>query len=136
MTKLSTKKIAQAIFEASQEREGKDLDIVIKTTAEFLTEKKMVGKSPEILQHLEKMIDEKEGIIRAHIETAHHLDHETIDLLKKHLIKRYKAKDIKMEIVENKDHIGGIKIQVNDEVINLTIAKRLHQLENYLNSQV
>lgn len=133
MTKLSTKKIAQAIHEVLKEREGKDMDTVIKTTTEFLIEKKMVGKSPEILQHLEKMIDEKEGIIRAHIETAHPLDEETTDLLKEHLLKRYKAKNIKIEIVENKDHIGGIKIQVRDEVINLTIAKRLHQLDNYLN---
>ncbi len=95
----------------------------------------MIGKSPEILSHLQKIIDEKEGVVRAHIETAHPLRETTISH-QKELVKRYNAKEVKLEIVENKNHLGGIKIQVADEVINLTLANKLHQLQDYLNSQI
>jgi len=136
MSQLSEKKVAQAIYEASKEREGKDLDLIIESTTDFLIEKGMIGKSPEILSHLQKIIDEKEGMVRAHVETAHPLSETTTANLKKELQERYNAKDVKLEIVENKKLLGGIKIQVADEVINLTLAKKLHQLQDYLNSQI
>jgi F0F1-type ATP synthase delta subunit len=136
MSKLSPQKFAQAVYEASKEREGKDLDMVLASTADFLIEKGMIGKSPEILSHLQRIIDENDGVIRVHVETAHPLRDTTISHLKKELMKRYNAKEVKLEIVENKNHLGGIKIQVADEVINLTLAKKLHQLQDYLNSQI
>lgn len=136
MLNISTKKIAQAVYEASQEMEGKNLENILSSTTDFLMERNMMGKAPEVLSHLQKIIDKKEGIVRAHIETPYPLSKETSDALIEELKKRYKVNKIHLEVVENKKHLGGIKIQVADEVINLTQATRLHQLQNYLISQI
>ena len=136
MLNISTKKIAQAVYEASLEMEGKNLDSILSSTTDFLMERNIMGKAPEVLSHLQKIIDKKEGVIRAHIETPHPLSKETSDILEDELKKRYNVNKIHLEVVENKKHLGGIKIQVADEVINLTLSTRLHQLQNYLITQI
>jgi len=136
MLNISTKKIAQAIYEASKDREGKDLETILSSTTDFLTERNIMGKAPEVLSHLQKIIDKKESTIRAHIETPYPLSSKNKEAISNELKKRYKVNKIHLEIIENKKHLGGIKIQVGDEVINLTLATRLHQLQNYLTSQI
>lgn len=136
MSDISTKKIAQAVYEASKDREGKDLEAILSSTTDFLMERNMMGKAPEVLSHLQKIIDKKEGVIRAHIETPYPLSKKTLESISDELKKRYKVNKIHLEVVENKKHLGGIKIQVADEVINLTLATRLHKLQNYLTSQI
>ena len=136
MLNISTKKIAQAVYEASKEMEGKDLENILSSTTDFLMERNMMGKAPEVLSHLQKIIDKKEDTVRAHIETPYPLSRQTSEALATELKKRYGVNKIHLEIVENKKHLGGIKIQVADEVINLTLSTRLHQLQNYLTSQI
>jgi len=136
MLNISTKKIAQAVYEASKDREGEDLETILTSTTDFLMERNMMGKAPEVLSHLQKIIDKNESKIRAHIETPYPLSDKTREAISDELKKRYKVNKIHLEIVENKKHLGGIKVQVGDEVINLTLATRLHQLQNYLTSQI
>ena len=109
MSDISTKKFAQAIYEASKEREGKDLETILSSTTDFLMERNMMGKAPEILSHLQKIIDKKEGVVRARIETPYQLSKETAEAISEELKKRYNVKKIHLETIENKKHLGGIK---------------------------
>ena len=49
--------------------------------------------------------------------------------------KRYKAKNTVLEFEVNEKLLGGIKIQVGDEIIDTTLKNKIKKLENYLITQ-
>lgn len=132
MATVSTKTIAQAIYEASHGKEGKDLSVVLENTTKILAAKHLLSKAPEILSELQDIIDKKEGIVRAHVESSHKLSKAIHDEIEDELKKRYKAKEVHLEVTENPKLLGGMKIQVRDEIIDLTLATKINQLQHYL----
>ena len=135
MATVSTKSFAYVIFEASVGKTGKELDAVLSNATKILSDKHLFGKKEEILQHLQDIIDEKDGVVRAHIETASKLSKDALTEIEHELKSRYKAKEIHLEVTENKKYLGGLRIQVGDEVIDLTLSNKIHQLQNYLITQ-
>jgi F-type H+-transporting ATPase subunit delta len=134
MAQISTRTIAQAIYEASHDKEGKDLHAVLENATKVLASRHLLSRAPEIIKHLQEIIDQKEGIVRAHVESAHKLTRGIHEDIEDQLKKRYKAKSIELEHTIDEKHLGGIKIHVGDEVIDLTLSHHLHQLQNHLNA--
>jgi F-type H+-transporting ATPase subunit delta len=132
MATVSIKSFAQAIYEAAGKKEGKDLDAVLAHAVEILSEKHFLGKKDEVLEKLQEIIDQKEGVIRARIESATPLFKTTLASIEKELKKRYGAEEVRLEESINPSYLGGIKIRVGDEVIDLTLAHKINQLQNYL----
>ena len=65
----------------------------------------------------------------ATVETAYPLDEATTQHIQAYLEKRY-AKRIRMQTIENRQLIGGVRMHVGDEIIDASIQnqlKRLHQ---------
>jgi F0F1-type ATP synthase delta subunit len=60
------------------------------------------------------------------------LDHKNINELKNIIKDRFKFKDILLEIIVDKDIIGGIKLEINDKIIDLTHRNKLNKLKDYL----
>ena len=46
--------------------------------------------------------------------------------------KRWGAKEVEMSLIEDKGLIGGIKIEVGDEIVNMTLRNKLEKLQDYL----
>lgn len=134
MAQVSTKTIAQAIYEASYDKEGKELSLVLLNATKVLADKHLLGKSKEILEHLQNIIDQKEGTVRANIQSAQKLSKNITTDIEDELRKRYKAKTVEIENNIDEKYLGGLKIQVGDEIIDLTLSHQLHQLQNYLNA--
>ena len=132
MAVVSTKSVAYAIYEASEGKTGKDLDVILSNATKILSDKHLISKKEEVLNYLQNIIDEKEGIVRAHIESATILSKTTLADIEKELKARYKEKEIYLDVTENTKYLGGIRIQVGDEVIDLTLRNKIHQLQNYL----
>ena len=128
----SIKIIAEAIYESAKGKHGAELTHVLTNTVEFMDKNQLLGKSKEILLELERIIDKDEKIVRAKVRSAEVLPKKMIEELEENLKKRYKAKTVQIDQGEDKSLISGIKIEVNDEVIDLSLSHRLHQLQNYL----
>ncbi len=128
----STKTIAEAIYEATRGKSGAELTRTLKNTVEFFDKNQLHGKSKEILSHLENVIDREEGVIRAKIKSADTLPKKMIEELEENLKKRYRANEVAIEESIDKRLIGGLKIEVNGEVIDLSLSHRLHQLQTHL----
>lgn len=128
----SLKTVAEAIYETTHGKTGAELSTALSNVVSFLDTHQLLGKSKEILSLLEQNIDMKEHIVRAKVTTALPLSKKFHDELEDNLKKRYKAKEIEIDTVENKNIINGIKIEVGDEIIDLTLAHRLHQLQTHL----
>ncbi len=128
----STKTLAEAIYQSARGKSGAELTHSLQNALEFMHKNQLLGKSKEILSHLERIVDKDEKVIRAKVESATILPKKTLEELIENLKKRYKAETIEIDNTENKSLINGIKVIVNDEIIDLTLSHRLHQLQTHL----
>ena len=132
MAKILTKNIALSIHDMTRDKSGGELNNALENIVKYLAQKRMLSKWPEILKKLEEIMDKEEGIARAKISYKNIPTKKITDQIEELLKKRYKVKTIETEIVENKEILGGVKIEVGDEIIDLTLKNKLHQLQNYL----
>jgi F-type H+-transporting ATPase subunit delta len=132
MTVILNKNIAHAIYLASKDKNHEEQSLVFKKVAQFLARKRLLSKTKEILSFLNKIINEHEGRVVAKVSSVEKINEKTHREITQALAHHYKAKEIK--IVENLDKklLGGLKIEVNDEVIDLTIKNKIGKLQEHL----
>jgi F-type H+-transporting ATPase subunit delta len=135
MATISINNIARAIYESSHDKEGKELDIVTKKAVSLISQKHLLSKSKEIINQLEKIIDKSEGIVRAKVCTKEKVDKKIIDEIEDYIKKRYKVKNAILEFEVDPKLLGGIRIEVGDEIIDTTLKNKIKKLENYLITQ-
>jgi F-type H+-transporting ATPase subunit delta len=132
MAKISINNISNAIYESLKDKKGSDLDLAILNTIQLLKDKHLLSKKEEILERLEKIIDKEEGVVRAKIHTRDKLGSKEEKYLEEYIKHKYKAKQVYLEKIENKEILGGIKVEIGNEITDLSLSKKLHQLQNYL----
>jgi len=132
MASISTKNIAEAIYESSYGKEGAILDDVIMKSAIFIKDKNLLGRKEEILKALEKIINREEGIVKAKITTRSEAEKEFEKKIEEFIKSKYKAKEVILELKVDPQVLGGIKIEIEDEIIDTTLSSKIHQLQDYL----
>ena len=132
MASISIKNLAEAIYESSYDKEGAALDLIIEKSVIFMRDKNLIGKKNELLNAIEKIINKKEGIIKATINTSSPIKKDLQKEIEEFIKKKYKAKEIQIELKENPKLLGGIKIEIGDDIIDTTLSNKVHQLQNYL----
>lgn len=129
---ISPKNIAEAIYGASQGKSGQDLAVALKRSVQMLKEKRMLGKSNEVLSALQNILDKKTDTVRMKVTTAKSLGSHDKRKLEHEIKERHKAKHVIGEFFERSEVLGGIKIEVGDEVLDNTYRNRMNILEAYL----
>lgn len=132
MNKLSSKNLAQTIYQMTLGKTDQDLDNILSDIVKFLHRKRMISKSSEILKKLDKIINQKEGILEIKIICKKSPPQNVLDKLSEILRKKYQTQKILLQVEEREDVLGGMKIEIEDEIIDLTFKNRLNQLQNYL----
>lgn len=132
MASILNKSIAEAIYLSAKDKNREEQSLVIKRTVAFLAKKRLFSKAKGILASLDKMINEKEGRVVARISSAEPLNEKTKTELTHALTKRYSAKEVRLEEKLEKKLIGGIKIEVGDEMIDLSLKNRIKKLQEHL----
>ncbi|MBH43905.1 MAG: hypothetical protein CMD88_00395 [Gammaproteobacteria bacterium] len=85
----------------------------------------------EIFELYDKISSEFQNISVAEIETSYQLSSNQKSLIKDFLAKRFDNEIIIQESI-NRNLLGGIKIKIDDEVIDLSIKNRLEQMKQEL----
>ena len=132
MATISVNNIARAIYESSENKTGKELEGVTKRAIDMISKKHLMSKSNEILNELEKIIDKNEERIRAKISYRIKLHKKINDQIENYIKKRYKAKNTILEYIIDEKLLGGIKIEVGDEIIDTTLKNKIKKLQKYL----
>jgi F-type H+-transporting ATPase subunit delta len=132
MASISINNLARAIYESSHGKAGAELDVVIKNAVKLLSEKHAIGKSKEILNKLQKIIDKDEEVARAKISSKAEIKKGIVDEIEHFIKKRYKVKNAILEFEIDEKLLGGIKIEVGDEIIDMTLKSKVNRLKNYL----
>lgn len=132
MATISVNNIASAIYESSQGKDGAELDIVMKKAVNLISKKHLMSKSKEILNQLERIIDKKDGVVRVKISSRIKIDKKIIDEIEDFIKKRYKVKQAVLEFSIDEKLLGGMRIEVGDEIIDVTTKSKIKKLQNYL----
>jgi ATP synthase F1 delta subunit len=132
MATTSIKNLAQAIYESSSNKEGKEFDVAIDKCAVYIKNKNLLGKKEEILKALEKIINKEGGIVNAKVTTESKLNKEYEKEIEEFIKKKYKAKEVMIEEKVDPKLLGGIKIEIGDDIIDGTLAHKIKQLQTYL----
>lgn len=135
MTTISINNIARAIYESSLGKSGAEFDAVTRNAVDLINQKHLISKSKEILALLEKILDKNEEVVRAKISTRIKIDKKIVDEIEDFIKKKYKAKNTVLEFQVDEKLLGGIKIEVGDEIIDATLKSKIQKLENYLITQ-
>ncbi len=136
MTTLSNNNIAQAIYLASKGKSVDEQASISKQVVQFLARKKLLSKAPDILARLTNIQNAHEGRVMAKVSSIEKLSEKTKKEIEHALVKRYEGKSIMLQEVLNEKLLGGFKIEVNDEVIDLSIKNKVRKLQAYLTESI
>lgn len=129
--KVKAQEYAQLLYKLLSQ--NKDAEIVISNFLLFLKDNCDLGKIENIIKAFEDYYQDAEGVTIANIETARPLNEDSRSALVNYIkrIKPLAKKVILKEKVEPKV-MGGIKIIVDDVLIDATTKKQLINLKNIL----
>ena len=132
MASISIKNLASAIYESSRNKEGTALDSIIEKSVIFMRDKNLIGQKKELLLAIETIINKEEGIIEATINTSSPIKNDLQKGIEEYIRKKYKVKEVQIKLNEDPKLLGGIKIEIGDDIIDTTLSHKIHQLKNYL----
>ena len=129
---MSNNQIARAIYLATKEKNGMGQKEILKNAVQFLARRRLLSRVPQILSSLRKIVDNEEGRARASVISAKKLREHDKTTLSRLLKKRYLATEVVFEESLDPSLFAGVRVQVNDEVIDLTLRNKITQLQKYL----
>ena len=104
------------------------LSNLFKNTLALLATKRRLFALPLILDQLEQMISDHNGILHAEVRSAHNLSEDEIARITDAL--RGKAgKDIKLDIIIDPSLIGGMVVRLGSRMIDSSIKSKLMNMK-------
>lgn len=132
MATISNNNIAQAIYLELKDKNEKEQSLAFPKIVNFLVKKRLLKNVPDILNRLNKIINKERGVVVARVSSKDHLDEKIKQELKHSLAKRYSAKEIDLILNTDEKLLGGFKVEVGDEVMDLTLKNKVRKLQEYL----
>lgn len=106
---------------------GEQANEDVKRLIDALNENGRLVLLPEIANQFEQLKAKTEGVIEATAETAFPMTEEQKTALTSTLSKKY-AKQVRLDVRENPDLIGGVRVLVGDDVIDASVRGKLHAM--------
>ena len=132
MTTISNNDIAHAIYLELKGKNREEESLVSPKIIQFLFRRRLLSKAPDILLRLDKIINEEEGRVVVKVSSRESLSEGIKKKISEALSKRYPGKIVTIVPHLDEKLLGGFKIEVNDEVIDLTINNKIGKLQEYL----
>ena len=130
--KQSSSQYAQALYKLTKDKSQEEINVVIEKFVANLKNMQKLHSVEQIIKQFIEVYNEKNGIIKANIFTRKDIDEEIVTNIKKILKERYKAEKIEMEMTVDEKLKGGIKIMVEEDILDNSIAGRLNKLRSGL----
>jgi len=132
MATISNNDIARAIYLVSKDKARVELQDVNTKIVKFLARRRLLPKVPDILERLDKIINYEEERVTVKVSSIRKLSEELKKELVLFLKGRYKVKEVTLLETLDEKLLGGIKVEVGDEIIDLTIKNKINKLQEHL----
>jgi len=130
--KISPNNVAEAIYGATVGKSGILLAQTLGSAAQMIKNRRMLGKSEEVLRALQDILDKETGTIRVKVTTAKNMENGEKKKIENEIKEKYNAKSVISEFFRKEELLGGMRIQVGDEVLDASYKNKLQKLENFL----
>jgi len=132
MATISNNDIARAIYLVSKDKTPIEFQDINHKVAQFLNHRRLLSKSKDILERLEKIMNKENNRIVVNVSSVKKLEEKIKKELTSILKGRYRAKEA--VLVEKLDTtlLGGVRIEMDDEVIDLTAKNKIRKLQEHL----
>jgi F-type H+-transporting ATPase subunit delta len=129
--KVSPASYAAALYEATHDLKGQELEAALGRFVQLLADRGMLGKADKIIAAYTRYADEKAGRVRATLESARPLDEATVTHLAT-LLRQRVGTEVVFDQTINPELLGGARILIGDVVIDTSVAGALNQLRTTL----
>lgn len=125
--RYTPKQYAKALYESLKEAKEDEVDLVFKNFYSILLRNNDLKLINKIIEKIEEIDKEKRGVVEVEVTGAKEIDKDLVSKLRNLIGK-------KAEIQEKVDPglIGGLKIQINDLLIDGSIKAKLNKLKQSL----
>lgn len=82
---------------------------------------------PEIARQFRALLNERQGVADARVESAFPIEGAALDELKAVLEKRF-GRQLRLQVQVRPELIGGVRVVVGDEVLDTSVKARLEQM--------
>ena len=121
MAKPSVKELARVVLALSADMSS---EVLAKSMAEYLQAEHRSNELDLIMRHVRELRRKRDGITEADVTTAFPVDSSTVAVIKEifgqHMI---------INKIIDKRVIGGVRVETNEEYLDLTVRNRLNQLK-------
>lgn len=122
MARTTTNQLAEVVYQQLQMHSA---DTVAKNVAQFLVSEKRTADLPKIMRELANLRFQKEGLQEVRMTSAFPLD----KTLQKQILRGMNIINGIVNETIDKDVIGGVRIESNDIVFDLSVRTRLQKLK-------
>lgn len=136
MSSISHNNIARAIYASFQGKSEAEQTEVSRKVVDFLDKKRLLSKAPMILAKLNQIINEEEGRMEAKVYTARAMSENARKELESAIGKKYGGKQIIIKEHLDEKILGGYRIEIKDEVIDLSLQNKIKKLQEHLTHSI
>ena len=129
--RYTPKQYAQSLFMALSDKEEKDRNALLDNFVNLLVRNNNLRLSSQIFQELKKLDLEKRGIKEVVVLSARDLGKFEEEVIKNNL-KRLLNTEVELTKEVDETLVGGVKIKIDDQVIDATVKNYLQQLVNHM----
>ncbi len=132
---LTNNEIAENIFSLIKNTNQKGLVEIIEKVV-FLDRQRLAGQTKIILSSIKDILYKQNKILEVDLISAILLENSQKEKLSLILKNSFDANEIIFNEKIDKDVLGGFKIEVKDEVIDLTLRKKILKLQEHLINKI
>ncbi len=133
--KISAKQYALALYEAIDGKERQDLDKILDNFVHEIIDSGLSSKIDLILDKFNEIWNEKNNEVEAKIVSARELEKSEQNFITNMIKEKTKAKKVSLDMKIDPLIIGGMKIEYNGKVLDLSFREKLKQLKSELNKE-
>ncbi|MBT6691207.1 ATP synthase F1 subunit delta [Candidatus Parcubacteria bacterium] len=131
--KKQAKILASGVYQAIKNKQKKEVDSVVDNFVVYLKEKRLMATLPGVIEELEALYFEEQGIIKAQISAKTDLPAKNIEAIEEILNKKTGQKII-TEQVKDDEVLGGVVVKYNDKIIDMSLKRQLNNLAKQLSN--
>ncbi len=132
MAKISNKQYAEALYEISNELQGKELNNASEMFAKILVRDHKLKQGANIIAEFQSIAKKEAGIVELQITSARELDKKIIEQIKKVFSTQGGGSDVEATTNVDKNLIGGVKIKLEDKILDASVTTQLKLLKQQL----
>lgn len=132
MRKIETKKYAEILFSIAHEESEKEYAGLVSAFVSFLSKHKALSHIHEIEKAYTRLIDEKDGRLRAVVHSPIPLANSDRDNIENGLKKIFEKREIELQEEIDPTLIGGWKIRTENYLIDRSTNGQLERLKTTL----